>query len=172
MVCIVGPRAVDSGARAFRQSKLANLQVTYELSRRLSGTSVTANAVHPGLVSISLGTQDPGSVQRLLVPFLRPFIRTPAQGAVTSIRADSGVALGQAPGPPSGSHSLAGDEVRHVHNELIQRGLRLGLARQARVCSVSPPREPRPSHPLLPRSVWCVFSPRDGCMPTSRKCCC
>src|SRR5215211_1703591 len=36
-----------SGARAYSQSKLANVLFTYELARRLPATSVTANALHP-----------------------------------------------------------------------------------------------------------------------------
>src|SRR5919197_1325662 len=63
-----------SGARAYNQSKLANVLFTYQLARRLRATSVTANAVHPGLVSTAFGADDPGVVQRLLVPFLRPFM--------------------------------------------------------------------------------------------------
>ena len=39
-----------SGARAYNQSKLANVLFTYELARKLQGTSVTANALHPGVV--------------------------------------------------------------------------------------------------------------------------
>jgi retinol dehydrogenase-14 len=74
-----------SGARAYHQSKLANVLFTYELARRLRATSVTANAVHPGLVSTAFGADDPGRAQRLLVPFLRPFMQSPAQGAATSI---------------------------------------------------------------------------------------
>ena len=74
-----------SGARAYNQSKLSNVLFTYELARRLQGTSVSANALHPGVVSTLFGTEDPGSVQRVLVPFVRPFMKTPAQGAVTSI---------------------------------------------------------------------------------------
>src|SRR5438477_4509590 len=35
----------------YAQTKLANLLFTYELARRLSGTGVTANALHPGLVA-------------------------------------------------------------------------------------------------------------------------
>jgi retinol dehydrogenase 14 len=79
-----GERAY-SGSRAYNQSKLANVLFTYELARRLRGTSVTANALHPGVVNTSFGAEDPASVQRLFVPFMRPFMKTPAKGAATSI---------------------------------------------------------------------------------------
>jgi NAD(P)-dependent dehydrogenase (short-subunit alcohol dehydrogenase family) len=75
-----------SGARAYSQSKLANVLFTYELAGRLQATSVTANALHPGLVRTSFGAEDPAGVQRLLVPLVRPFMKAPAQGAATSIR--------------------------------------------------------------------------------------
>jgi retinol dehydrogenase-14 len=78
-----------SGARAYNQSKLANVLFTYELARRLPPLSVTANAVHPGMVSTDFGAEDPAGVQRLLVPFLRPFMRSPARGAATSIHVAS-----------------------------------------------------------------------------------
>jgi retinol dehydrogenase-14 len=74
-----------SGARAYNQSKLANVLFTYELARRSAGTAVTANAVHPGVVRTSFGAEDPAGVQRLLVPLIRPFMKSPARGAVTSI---------------------------------------------------------------------------------------
>jgi retinol dehydrogenase-14 len=82
-----------SGARAYNQSKLANVLFTYELARRLVGTSVTANALHPGVVSTAFGAEDPGRVQRLFVPFLRPFMKTPAQGATTSVHLASAADL-------------------------------------------------------------------------------
>jgi NAD(P)-dependent dehydrogenase (short-subunit alcohol dehydrogenase family) len=87
-----------SGARAYNQSKLANLLFTYELARRLEGGSVTANALHPGLVSTSFGADDPAPVQRLLVPFLRPFMKTPTRGAATSVHLASAPDLDQVTG--------------------------------------------------------------------------
>ena len=64
-----------SGSRAYNQSKLANVVFTYELARRLQGSAVTANAAHPGMVSTSFGAEDPGRLQRLFVPFMRPFMK-------------------------------------------------------------------------------------------------
>jgi len=74
-----------AGSRAYNQSKLANVMFTYELARRLKGSAVTANALHPGLVNTSFGAEDPNVVQRVVVPFLRPFMKSAARGATTSI---------------------------------------------------------------------------------------
>jgi retinol dehydrogenase-14 len=87
-----------SGARAYSQSKLANVLFSYELARRLHGTSVTANALHPGVVSTSFGAKDPATVQRVLIPFLRRFMKTPAEGAATSIHLASAPSLEQVSG--------------------------------------------------------------------------
>src|SRR5215217_7444765 len=87
-----------SGARAYSQSKLANVLFSYELARRLKGTSVTANALHPGVVSTSFGAEDPATVQRIFIPFLRRFMKTPAQGAATSIYLASAPDLEQVTG--------------------------------------------------------------------------
>ena len=75
-----------SGARAYNQSKLANVLFTYELARRLHGTDVTANTLHPGVVRTSFGAEDPSLTQQLLVPILRPFMKSAERGAATSIR--------------------------------------------------------------------------------------
>ncbi|WP_166791574.1 hypothetical protein [Cryobacterium sp. Hh38] len=74
-----------SGSGADNQSTLTNVMFTDALVPRLSETGVTANAVHPGLVSTRFGVEDPVRAQRLLVPLLRPFMKPPAKGAVTSI---------------------------------------------------------------------------------------
>jgi retinol dehydrogenase-14 len=74
-----------SGSRAYNQSKLANVLFTVELARRLEGTTVTANALHPGVVSTRFGAEDPGAVQRLLVPLIRPLMLSPEKGAATSV---------------------------------------------------------------------------------------
>jgi retinol dehydrogenase 14 len=78
-----------SGSRAYNQSKLANVLFTYELARLLRASAVTANALHPGVVSTAFGSEDPGRTQRLFVPLMRPFMKAPAQGAATSIHVAS-----------------------------------------------------------------------------------
>jgi retinol dehydrogenase 14 len=74
-----------SGARAYNQSKLAVVLFTHELARRLQGSTVTANSLHPGVVRTRFGAEDPGRTQRLLVPLARPFMRSPHAGASTSV---------------------------------------------------------------------------------------
>ena len=46
------------GQRANHQSKLADVLFTYELARRLKGTGVTVNCLHPGMVATSLVDKD------------------------------------------------------------------------------------------------------------------
>ena len=74
-----------SGQRAYNQSKLANVMFTYELARRLEGTGVTANVLHPGVVRTAIGREDSKGWMRLMLPVLRPFMRSPEKGARTSI---------------------------------------------------------------------------------------
>ena len=74
-----------NGQRAYNQSKLANVLFTYELARRLEGTGVTANVLHPGVVRTSFGLEDSGRWMRAMVPLARPFMKTPEQGASTPV---------------------------------------------------------------------------------------
>jgi len=55
-------KAGYDGVRAYNQTKLLNLLFTYELSRRLAGTEVTANAVEPGFVKTNMKVPFPFSL--------------------------------------------------------------------------------------------------------------
>ncbi len=73
-----------SGIRAYCQSKLANLIFTYELARRLKGTGITVNAIHPGAVRTNFGNDVEG-IFRFLFRLYIPFMRTPEKGAETMV---------------------------------------------------------------------------------------
>jgi NAD(P)-dependent dehydrogenase (short-subunit alcohol dehydrogenase family) len=73
-----------SGWKAYGQAKLADLMFTYELARRLEGSGVTANALHPGSVATNIGQQHP--LVRLAMRFVHAFgAKSPREGAGTSI---------------------------------------------------------------------------------------
>jgi NAD(P)-dependent dehydrogenase (short-subunit alcohol dehydrogenase family) len=72
------------GYRAYGQTKLANLLFTYELARRLSGTGVTVNAVHPGSVATGFGHNNGGAME-LGMRVFHQFSLAPEQGADTLI---------------------------------------------------------------------------------------
>jgi NAD(P)-dependent dehydrogenase (short-subunit alcohol dehydrogenase family) len=73
-----------SGWKAYGQSKLANVLFTYELARRLKGTGVTANCMHPGVVGTNLFNHI-GGIAGKIVRLFTPFMRTPEKGADTII---------------------------------------------------------------------------------------
>ncbi|MDE0100342.1 MAG: SDR family oxidoreductase [Truepera sp.] len=70
------------GWRAYGQSKLANLLFTFELARRLEGTGVTANALHPGFVKTDFGAD---AIDRIIRWTLMQFAISAERGARTSI---------------------------------------------------------------------------------------
>ena len=70
--------------RAYGRSKLCNLYFTYELARRLDGTSVTVNAMHPGFVATNMAANN-GWLVRLFLPFVHRNSLTPEQGASTVV---------------------------------------------------------------------------------------
>jgi retinol dehydrogenase 14 len=74
-----------SGQRAYSQSKLATVMFTNELARRLKGSGVTANALHPGVVRTNFGANDQAAWFAVVSRVILPFLKTPAQGAQTSI---------------------------------------------------------------------------------------
>lgn len=73
-----------AGMKVYGRSKLANVLFASELARRLDGTSVASNSLHPGVVATGFGRNDRGWM-RLLVTLAGPFLVTPEKGARTSI---------------------------------------------------------------------------------------
>jgi NAD(P)-dependent dehydrogenase (short-subunit alcohol dehydrogenase family) len=70
---------------AYGRSKLAVVVFTYELARRLAGTGVTANVLHPGLVRTGFAS-NLGAVPSAVIDFFMRFVGvTPEQGAQTSV---------------------------------------------------------------------------------------
>ena len=76
-----------NGIRANNQAKLALILFTYELARRLDGTRVTANCLHPGAVATDGPLKDPDlpAFSRAMYKMVRLFFASPERGAETSI---------------------------------------------------------------------------------------
>ena len=77
----------ENGYKAFTaygQTKLANALFSLELAKRYAGTSVTSNAVHPGMVATNLGRYITGKPRDPNEP-LREGFKTPEQGAATQV---------------------------------------------------------------------------------------
>jgi retinol dehydrogenase-12 len=70
--------------KIYGASKLCNLYFTQELARRLAGTQVTVNALHPGWVGTGLGGNN-GLLGKVITTLQKPFARSPEKGAETSI---------------------------------------------------------------------------------------
>lgn len=75
------------GWRAYRRSKLCNILFTRELARRLEGTGVTANCIHPGFVRTGIGDNTSGLFRRGVRLLKRGFAIPVEQGARTLIYA-------------------------------------------------------------------------------------
>lgn len=73
-----------SSWKAYSNSKLANVYFTYELARRLQGTGVTVNALHPGFVATNFGVSNGGFMQGIMKVAQLGAI-SPEKGAQTSI---------------------------------------------------------------------------------------
>jgi NAD(P)-dependent dehydrogenase (short-subunit alcohol dehydrogenase family) len=74
-----------SGFGVYGESKLMNILFTRELARRLAGTKITANSLHPGVIATGFG-QNTGGVLGFATRHLGPlFLATPEKGAATSI---------------------------------------------------------------------------------------
>jgi retinol dehydrogenase 14 len=73
---------------------------------------------HPGVVRTSFGAEDPGRVQRLFVPVMRPFMMPPEKGAATTIH----VALDPGPDRLTGryfTNSTTRSSSKHSHDDAV-----------------------------------------------------
>lgn len=74
------------GMNAYGKSKLCNILFTRELARRLEGSGITANSLHPGTVRTRFGKDgDTKGIFSVGIKIAGPFFRSPAQGARTSV---------------------------------------------------------------------------------------
>ncbi|MEV4209449.1 oxidoreductase [Nocardia salmonicida] len=94
---------------SYAKSKLANLMFTYELDRRLAGTPAEALAAHPGGASTEVFRYSPAAFRLPNLAIARLFGRTPAMGALPTLRAatDPAASGGQYYGP-SGLFEIGG----------------------------------------------------------------
>lgn len=83
---LMGERSYG-GWTAYCRSKLANILYTRALAKRLEGTGVTVNAVHPGLVASGFAAADDvrGIVTRIGMTLARPFMLSSEKGARTTV---------------------------------------------------------------------------------------
>ncbi len=72
------------GFKVYGRSKLLNILFTRELARRLAGTGVTANSLHPGFVATRFGDQSGGLIS-FGIRIGKRFALTPQQGAETMV---------------------------------------------------------------------------------------
>jgi NAD(P)-dependent dehydrogenase (short-subunit alcohol dehydrogenase family) len=70
--------------KAYSRSKLCNIMFTRELARRLRGTGVTANCLHPGFVATRFGDES-GALMSRVVWLAKFFAISPAKGAQTIV---------------------------------------------------------------------------------------
>ena len=70
---------------AYGQAKLAVVLCTYALARRLTGTGITVNALHPGLVATDIANDAAPPIARPFVGIIKRFLLTPEQGAQTAL---------------------------------------------------------------------------------------
>jgi NAD(P)-dependent dehydrogenase (short-subunit alcohol dehydrogenase family) len=104
-----------SGIAAYKQSKLLMNAFTFELARRLAGTGVTANCLHPGAVATNIWNPDLLPFGKLIVAVVKPFMLSSKQGAAVSLYLATSPEVAQVSGEyfvkskPSKSNPLSRD---------------------------------------------------------------
>jgi NAD(P)-dependent dehydrogenase (short-subunit alcohol dehydrogenase family) len=117
---------------AYSASKLANILFTLELSRRLNGTRVTANCLHPGVVATNIFSSL-GAFGKVFGVLARPLLMSPAAGAKTSVHLASAPELATVTGrffersrevllAPNAQDAVAARRLWDISEELAARG--------------------------------------------------
>lgn len=81
----LNPTTTKPSAYLYYVSKYANIYFTRELARRLEGTNVTANCLHPGMIDTGIWRNVPFPLNYPMKLITRGFFKTPQQGAQTTI---------------------------------------------------------------------------------------
>lgn len=126
---------------AYKRSKLANVYFTHELARRLAGSGITVNALHPGLVATGLGGDNGWLFRSAVRAYFRLFGAVSAEkGAETSIHLASAPELDGITGryfsdsrqTPSSDISHDAEAARRLWDESVRlTGLDLPAAQPA-----------------------------------------
>ncbi|HEY0251525.1 MAG TPA: SDR family oxidoreductase [Kofleriaceae bacterium] len=125
---VKGQTRSRTGLKEYEESKLANVLFTKSLAEKLSGSGVTAYAVHPGMVATEIWSKS-DLFPKLPLPIRwvwKKLMRTVEQGAVSSLRTATDPELGQESGNYYGQNgfkkkpSPLADDTKLAH-ELWQR---------------------------------------------------
>ncbi len=81
----VNRKANYDGIKAYCQSKLANVMIANELSRRYIDQGISANSLHPGVVKTSFGQKNSKGLYDIIWRLSKPFMISEREGARTSI---------------------------------------------------------------------------------------
>lgn len=81
----INPQSAWCPAYYYYVSKYANFCFTFELARRLEGTNVTANCLHPGMIDSGIWRNVPAPLSWALQLIVKTFFKTPEQGCQTSV---------------------------------------------------------------------------------------
>jgi NAD(P)-dependent dehydrogenase (short-subunit alcohol dehydrogenase family) len=75
----------QKGSTGYGTTKLCNILFTRELARRMAGTGVTANCLHPGFVATRFGDNAGGALRTGIAIAKRLFALSPEEGAKTMV---------------------------------------------------------------------------------------
>jgi NAD(P)-dependent dehydrogenase (short-subunit alcohol dehydrogenase family) len=94
----IGLTSHYSAFGAYGRSKLANLLFGYELADRLRSRRISVNCLHPGAVGTGIGVDRDTGFGKGVTGLLRPFFKTPEQGADTAYYLATDPAVGAVTG--------------------------------------------------------------------------